>query len=125
MKPSLLLSVSAGYLALVGLGFLFAPDMMMFGALGTASVTAVATLRGLGGTLLSVGVMNWVARNAEASKARDAIFMGNTLGFALAAITQAIGLLGGAPAPGWLSAGIDALIAIAFFMVGRTNMAKA
>lgn len=122
MKPNLLLSVSAVYLALVGLGFLFSPDTMLFGALGNASVAVVAALRGLGGTLLGIAVLNWMARNADASKARDSIFLGNTVGFALATITFVIGLVGGAPAAGWALTVINALFVIAFIMVGKANM---
>ncbi len=124
MKPNLLLSVSAVYLALVGLGFLFVPDTMLFGAVGNASVAVVSSLRGLGGTLFATGVLNWMARNADASTARDAIFLGNTIGFALSTITLVLGQVGGAPAPGWIFAVINALITIAFFVVGRANMSK-
>ncbi len=122
MKPNVLLTVSALYLTLVGLGFLFSPETMLFGAAGATTVTVISTLRGLGGSLLGVAVLNWVGRNAGASKSRDGIFLGNTVGFGLSAITIVLGLVGGGPAAGWIIAVINALFAVAFFVVGRGNM---
>ena len=46
-------------------------------------------------------MVNGFARNVDASSARDAIFLGNTVGFALSTITLVLGLVGGAPAPVW------------------------
>ena len=122
MKPNIVLTASAVYLALVGLGFIFAPDAMLFGGMGAATVTVVAALRGFGATLFGIGILNWVARNADASKARDAIFLGNTIGFVLTTITIVLGQVGGAPPPGWVFAVINGLFAVAFFVVGKASM---
>jgi hypothetical protein len=124
MKPNLVLSVSTIFLALSGLAFLFAPDAMTFGTLGNTSAAVVTALRAFGGVSIALGVLNWMARNAEASTARDAIFLGNTFGFGLTAVILVMGFVSGAPAPILIFAGIDALFAIGFFTVWRANMSK-
>jgi hypothetical protein len=122
MKTNVLLITAAIYLALVGLGFLLAPGIMTFGALGGTPDTIVAELRQYGGALLGIATLNWVARNAEASTARNGIFLGNTVGFGLVALGGVLRQLAGAIAIGWLFVVINALFAVAFLMVGRANM---
>ena len=122
MKTNKLLITAAIYLALVGLGFLLAPGVMVFGALGGTPATIVAELRQYGGSLLGIAVLNWVARNAEASTARDGVFLGNTIGFGLVAVGGVLRQLSGVLAFGWVFVALNALFAIAFLMVGRANM---
>ena len=122
LKTNTLLSTAAIYLTLVGLGFLLAPGVMVFGALGGTPAIIVAELRQHGGSLLGIATLNWVTRNAEASTARNGVFLGNTVGFALVTIGGVLRQLSGAIAIGWLFVVINALFAIAFFMVGRANM---
>ena len=124
MKTSGLLTTAAIYLALVGLGFLLAPGIMVFGALGTTPAIVVAELRQHGGSLLGIATLNWVSRNAEASTARNGVFLGNTVGFGLVAIGGALRQLSGALPIGWVFVVVNALFAIAFFMIGRANMYK-
>ena len=70
MKLNWLLSISAIYLALIGLLFLIAPDAVLFGTLGAgASAALVAILRVPASTFIGIAVLNWVARDAEPSKA--------------------------------------------------------
>lgn len=122
MKPTMLFSVAALYLALVGIGFLLVPGILVLGALGETPAVIVAELRQYGGALLGIAVLNWIARNAEPSKARDGIFLGNTVGFGLVAVGGLLRQLGGAVAIGWLFVLINVLFALSFFMVGRANM---
>ncbi|MGB8647599.1 MAG: hypothetical protein WCF84_20360 [Anaerolineae bacterium] len=125
MKPNLLLIVAAIYLALIGLGFLLAPSLMVFSALPSGVPEGVfAELRQYGGALLGIAVLNWIARNAEASKAKDGVFYGNTVGFGLVALGGVLRQLSGAMAVGWVFVVIHLLFAIAFFIVGRTNRSK-
>jgi len=124
MKPTLLFSAAALYLGLVGLGFLLVPSTLVFGALGETPSVIVAELRQYGGALLGIAVLNWVARNAEPSRARDGIFLGNTVGFGLVALGGLLRQLSGAVAIGWLFVLINLLFAIACFMVGRANMSN-
>ena len=124
MKTNVLLIAAAIYLALVGLGFLLVPGVMVFGALGGTPATIVAELRQYGGALLGIAVLNWVARNAEASTARNGVFLGNTVGFGLVAMGGVLRQLSGAITIGWLFVVINALFAITFFMAGRANMSQ-
>ena len=124
MKPSILFSISAIYLTLVGLGFLLVPGILTFGALGATPTVIVAELRQYGGALLGIAALNWVARNAEPSKARDGIFVGNTVGFGLVAIGGLLRQLSGAIAIGWLFVLVNVLFAVSFLIVGRMNMSE-
>ena len=124
MRPTVLFSAAALYLGLVGLGFLFVPGTLVFGALGATPAIIVAELRQYGGALIGIATLNWVARNAEPSKARDGVFVGNTVGFGLVAIGGVLRQLSGAVAIGWLFVLINVLFAVSFLMVGRINMSK-
>ena len=124
MKPTVLFSSAALYLALVGLGFLLVPDTVVFGALGQTPVVIVAELRQYGGALLGIAILNWIARNAEPSTARNGIFLGNTVGFGLVALGGVFRQLSGAVAIEWLFVIINVLFAVSFLIVGRANMSN-
>lgn len=124
MKPTMLFSVAALYLALVGIGFLLVPGILVLGALGETPAVIVAELRQYGGALLGIAVLDWIARNAEPSKARDGIFLGNTVGFGLVALGGVLRQLSGAVAIEWLFVLINILFAVSFLVVGRANMSK-
>jgi len=118
-------SVSSAYMALVGLGFIVAPDGILFGTTGTnPSPALLADLRGVAGAFIGIAVLNWLARGAEPSTARNAIVAANTVGFAIAGVAGvAAVLVAGAPT-GQLALGIINLVfAAAFAWVGRTGMA--
>jgi hypothetical protein len=67
--------------------------------------------------------MNWFARNSDASSTRDAIFIGNTVAFALVTIVDfLITIIPGANPSGWIFIVIDLFFVIAFFVTGRANM---
>lgn len=126
MKLNWLLSLSAIYLALVGLGFLFTPSAIMFGTVPPdAPAALIANLRGVASTFIGIAVLNWMARSAEASPARNAIVLANTVGFGLAGILDVLAVLGGAPAIQWVPTVLNLLIAVAFFWAGRTSMSAA
>jgi hypothetical protein len=124
MKNNVLLVSAAIYLALVGSGFLLVPSVMVFGALGGTPGIIIAELRQYGGSLIGIAVLNWMARNAEPSTAKNGIFLGNTVGFGLVAIGGVLRQLSGAVTVGWVFVAINAFFAIAFFTVGRANMSK-
>ena len=50
-----------------------------------ASPALLAYLRIFGGPMVGIAVLNWLARNAEPSSARDAIILANLVGFACVA----------------------------------------
>ena len=83
MKLKVVLVASAIYLAIVGIGFMFAPREIGIHAVPSdASPALIAYLRLFGAPFLGIAVLNWMARNAEPSSARDAIVLANVIGFA-------------------------------------------
>jgi hypothetical protein len=118
-------SVSSIYMALVGLGFLVAPDGILFGTAGTnPSPALLADLRGVAGAFIGIAVLNWLARGAEPSTARNAIVAANTVGFAIAGVAGVAAVLVASAPTVQLALGIINLVfAAAFAWVGRASMA--
>jgi len=122
MKPKLLLTLTAIYLGLVGLFNLISPAAA-FGLDAGATAVLIASVRVVASLYIGFAVMDWFARSADASKARDAIFLGNTVAITLAAILFIfVALAPGGPAVNWVIVVINLLFAVAFFVVGRANM---
>jgi len=122
MKPKLLLTLGSIWIALIGLLMLITPAAGWYLDEGTSAL-AMKNLHVPASLYFGLVVVNWFARNAEASKARDAIFLGNTVGFGLWAILAALTVLTpGANPVGWGIVTINLVFAIAFFVVGRANM---
>lgn len=122
MKPSLLLTISGIYGGLLGLGYLIVPTSMMLGFGGEIPDYLVPGLRVMSSTFIGIAVVNLAARNVDASQARNAIFLGNTVGFGIAAIMGLMATLSNANVLGWVFFAINATIAILFVLVGRANM---
>jgi hypothetical protein len=81
----------------VGLGFIFAPQAFGSGAVpADASPALIAYLRLFGAPLLGIAVLDWSARNAEPSTTRNAILLGNIVGFAAIGALDVWGLFSGA-----------------------------
>ena len=127
MKPKLLLTLAAIYGALGGIGQLLIPTQNYYLDASTSSLS-INLLRSTTSLLIGgMAVVYWLARNAEASKARDAIFIGGSVGFSLNTIFVVLaafspGVMVGAI---WTVVVINLLFAIAFFVVGRANMSAA
>ena len=65
-----------------GVGFMLAPRQIGIDAVPEDAFPAlIAYLRIFGGPILGIAVLNWIARNAEPSAARNAIVLGNIVGF--------------------------------------------
>ena len=123
MGLSILLSIAAIYMALLGLGFIFAPQAFGIGAIPTdASAALIAYLRLFGSPFLGIAVLNWMARNAEPSRARDAVILGNIVGFGAIAALDVWGLFSGGRQLTKVFAIIHMLFAVAFISVGRMSM---
>ena len=89
MKLKVLLSIAAAYMTLVGVGMMFVPQQFGIGAVpADASPALIAFLRIFGGPCIGIAVLNWVARDAEPSSARNAIILGNVVGFACVAASD-------------------------------------
>ena len=122
MKPSLLLTASAIYLALIGI-LLQVDPVATFGLDANASAVLITNIRVPLSLLLAIAVINWFARKSDASSARDAIFLGNTVAFAFVAIGDFVAsVMSGGDPSSLVFSGIALLFAIAFFVVGRANM---
>jgi len=127
MKLNVMFIIAAIVLILLSLLSLLAPAApAAFGVMDAGQYFAI--MIGAVGWL-SLGVIAWLVRNAEASKTRDALVLGYTLLFGLWAVVSLIGQFGqfGAlPAhnASWVIALIQALIAAGFFVAGRSSMSK-
>jgi len=124
MKPNILLIISAIYLALCGLVMLLYPQAMIFSGSAGTPPGVIFALRGYGCAMIGIALINWVARNSEASKSRDAIFVGSTVAYALSAVVFLIDVISGGAALVWTYVVISALFAIGFLVVGRANMSS-
>ena len=121
MKPSLLLTVSAIYLALIGILLQVDPAASV-GLDANASAVLITNIRVPLSLLLAIAVINWFARKSDASSARDAIFLGNTVAFAFVATGDFVASVMSGDSSSFVFSGIALLFAIAFFVVVRANM---
>jgi hypothetical protein len=124
MKLEAVLTVSAIYLGVLGVGFMFAPQEIGIGAVpADASPALIAYLRIFGGPCLGIAVLNWMARNAEHSAARDAIVVANIVGFGCVTAMDIWGVFtGGARQVAKLFLVIHLLMTIGFVLARRTSM---
>lgn len=69
--------------------------------------------------LIGLGVMLWIGREAQPSKARDAIVVGVVVANVLAVVTNLIGIFAGkVPTIVWGGVVLNGLIALGFYMAG-------
>lgn len=89
------LTLSALYLALVGLALMFFPLEFGRGAVpADAAPELVALLRLLGGPFLGIAVLDWLARQAEPST-RRVVILANIVGFGAVAANDVWGVASG------------------------------
>ena len=124
MKLKAVLTVSAIYQAIVGVGMMLAPRQFGIDAVPPdASPALIAFLRIFGGPMLGIAVLNWMARNAEPSTARNAIVLANIVGFGCVALMDVWGVFAGSARPiAKLFLVIHLLLTAAFVVAWRTNM---
>lgn len=117
------LTISAVYLAVLGLGFMFAPREIGIHAVpADASPALIAYLRVFGGPFLGIAVLNWLTRNAEPSSVRDAVVLGNLVGFGSVTLMDVWAVFsGGAREAQKLFLGIHLLLTVAFVLAWRTG----
>lgn len=90
------LTLSAIYLAIVGLALMLVPLRFGVGAVPQdASSELIALLRLLGGPFLGIAVLNWLSRDLDRSKALDAILIANIVGFGAVAANDVWGVASG------------------------------
>jgi hypothetical protein len=126
MKLNVVLTVSAIYLAVLGVGFMLAPRQVGLDAVpADASPALIAYLRIFGGPVLGIAVLNWLARSAEPSAARDAIVFANIVGFGCVTLMDVWGVLsGGARHVAKVFLAIHLLMTVAFVLAARGNMIR-
>lgn len=125
MKLSTLLTIASVYMMLVGLGFILFPQAFGRGAVPEdASSALIAYLRLWGSPLLGIAVMDWMARKAKPSKTRNAIILGNTIGFAGICLLDAWGLFSGGRPITRVFVVVHLVFTLLFIWVGRKNWAK-
>lgn len=124
MKLKAVLTVSAIYQAIVGVGMMLAPRQFGVDAVPPdASPELIAFLRIFGGPMLGIAVLNWMARNEKPSTARNAIVIANVVGFGCVTLMDVWSVFtGGARAMAKLFLVIHVLLTTAFVVVWRTNM---
>jgi hypothetical protein len=124
MKLKAALIVSAVYLAILGVGFIFVPQEIGIGAVPEdASPALIAYLRIFGGPCLGIAVLNWLARNAQPSTALDAIVRANIVGFGCVTAVDVWGVFSGGARPvakAFLV--IHLLMTVAFVLAWRAGM---
>jgi len=90
-----LLTLSAAYMAAVGLALLFMPLQFGRGAVPPdAGSELVALLRLLGGPFLGIAVLNWLSRNAAPEDIRPVV-LANMIGFGAVAANDIRGVASG------------------------------
>ena len=83
----------------------------------------VPTLRIFGGPILGIAVLDWLARNAEPSAARNAIILGNIVGFGCVTLMDVWGVfIGGVHPAAKLFLMIHLLMTVAFVVATRASM---
>ena len=123
MKLKAVLTIAATYQAIVGVGMMLAPRQFGIDAVPPdASPALIAFLRIFGGPMLGIAVLNWLARNAEPSSARNAIILANIVGFGCVALMDVWGVsTGGARPIAKVFLVLHLLLTAAFVVAWRTD----
>ena len=119
----LTLTLSAIYLAVIGLALLFVPLKFGAGAVpANASPQLIALLRLLGGPFLGIAVLNWLSRNAAPSATLRAVLLANIVGFGAVAANDVWGVFSGqARELAKVFLPIHLLFALAFIAAARAS----
>ena len=119
----LTLTLSAIYLAAVGLALLLVPLKFGVGAVPVdASPQLVALLRLLGAPFLGIALLNWLSRKAPPSATLNAVLLANMVGFGIVAANDVWGVLSGeARELAKVFLPIHLLFTLAFVGIARTN----
>jgi hypothetical protein len=92
----LTLTISAVYLAAVGLGLLLVPLQFGVGAVpADATPQLIALMRLLGGPFLGIAALNWLSRDFQPSPPLRAIVIANVVGFGAVAANDIWGVATG------------------------------
>ena len=93
---TLTLTLSAVYLAAVGLGLMLFPMQFGIGAVPPdASPELIALPRLMGGPFLGIAVLNWLSRRAGPSATLRAVLIANIVGFGAVTANDLVGVISG------------------------------
>ena len=122
MRLNVMFIIAAVYLLLVAVAAFLAP--LAPAMMGEIDAQTHFNLMIAAVSWLSLAVIAWLVRNAEASKTRNTVVLGYTLLFALWAVVSLYGQLA-IPAlaerASWVQALIQGLIAVGFFVSSRSS----
>jgi hypothetical protein len=123
MRLAAVFTVSAVYLAVLGVGFMFFPRQIGVEAVPPdAPAALIAYLRIFGGPCLGVAVLNWRVRKAEPSAIRDTVVVANIVGFGCVAAMDVWGVASGDARPAMrLFLVVHLLMTFAFVVAGRSG----
>ncbi len=122
MKLKIALSIAAIYMALIGIGHIVAPIALSAGVIpADAPAGMVAFIRHYSALFIALAVLNWMARNAEASSALTAIVTANLIAFTLATVLDLLAVFSGAGPGGFVPASTNLIVAILIFWGGRAG----
>ena len=116
MKLKTLFIINFVVCLVFGIGFVFLPEQVI-SLYGNDAVTGQFKFIGqlFGSSLLTFGVISWLARNSTESNARDAIllsfFLGDFVGFIISLINQISGVVN---ALNWSTVAIYLLLSLGF-----------
>ena len=124
MKLNVMFIIAAVYGIGLGLFELLAPAAASAGTLTESMPDMLFMIvRFWGVSYLGLGLIAWLVRNADASKARDGVTLGFTLFFAIHALTSLYGQFTDTSiSTHWIMAIVQGLIAVGFFMAGKASM---
>jgi hypothetical protein len=125
MRLKTLFTIVAILLFLHGLGITLAPTIILenYGVDANAASTHMA--RALGGALLAIAIMTWLARNSGPSTARNALVVGLSLFFVLEAVEDIRAIVAGILNPiGWISVVLSIILVILITIAGRSAMSE-
>lgn len=126
MKRSTFLSAAALIGIVFGLGMLIMPEQAFAMYAITLDGGSRAIAQSLGALVLSVGIMNWIVRNAEDSVALRAVLYGNLAIHALTLVTDILAVTSGAiNEQGWISVGLHVVLGggFGYFAFAKPKMA--
>jgi hypothetical protein len=124
MKLNVIFTIAAVLLFVLGLGSLLAPAAMLPIIGLSASAASLFLMSEVGVLYIGLGLVAWLVRNSDASKARDGVVLGFTIFNALFALFSLYTQLftDAASAVGWIAFIIQGLFAVGFFMAGKASM---
>lgn len=125
MKLNVVFTIAAILWFILGLTSLLAPTEMLAASGMEASPSSgfLMTIRFAGVEMLGLGLIAWLVRNTDASKARDGVTLGFTIYFALHALTSLYGqFTDTTTSVHWVAATIQGLLGVGFFMAGKASM---